>query len=465
MKKAALFILTIVIIISSINYVSNIIKFKQYSTYSKSMYYKENIDYDVIFFGTSIIHYAISPLYLYKKYGLSSFNLAVPGCQYGDLIAITSEALKSNKSKVFVLEASVLLSNSVSKAFGKGNIASINDFIVKYNTYYKMDNNVLEALKNSSNYFLFHNRWKELNSKDFNSLNYLRGYFSEAVKRKRNFYDDTKEYKLTNEQIKRIDDYINLIQKNNIKLILVVLPTTRNNNDLSDAAINAIETYVKKYNIEFINLKHLNNFDIEKYMIDAVHLNFKGGKNIMDRENFIPYIMKKYNLQDHRNDKKYASWHKDYLKQERMINGEELKHSNDFNAWWNYANYDNYTIISSVNGDNVTNRLPQEIKDKFSSKGLNKFETNQEKMNYAFIINNNQVYFESASQSNVAFKERIENNLNLTLYSAGNAGIMISGKYRGKNKYGLNFVVYDKVNREVVDSIWVAPEDFNKVNR
>ena len=115
-----------------------------------------------------------------------------------------------------------------------------------------------------------------------------------------------------------------------------------------------------------------------------------------------------------------------------MINRAELKYSKDFNEWWNYANYDNYTIISSVNGDNVTNRLPQEIKDKFSSKGLNKFETNQEKMNYAFIINTNQVYFESASQSNVMFKERIENNLNLTLYSAGNAGIMISGKYRGK---------------------------------
>ena len=34
-----------------------------------------------------------------------------------------------------------------------------------------------------------------------------------------------------------------------------------------------------------------------------------------------------------------------------------------------------------------------------------------------------------------------------------------------KNKYGLNFVVYDKVNREVIDSIWLDPKDYNKVNR
>ncbi|MDT3694012.1 MAG: hypothetical protein ROM03_06335 [Mucispirillum sp.] len=187
----------------------------------------------------------------------------------------------------------------------------------------------------------------------------------------------------------------------------------------------------------------------------------------MNRQDFIPYIMEKYNLADHRQEKQYAQWHKDYEKQERMINMQEFKViHNNIQAWWQNSYYDNYTMLISTNGDNVLNRLPQDMKDKFKSLGLNKFETDKKNQKYVAIIDNNQVFYEEVSDKKAEYKGRMKNIVNLLVSSENKkATINVSGKPRAKNKYGINFVIYDKVNREIVDSIWLDPSDFNKIRR
>ena len=149
-----------------------------------------------------------------------------------------------------------------------------------------------------------------------------------------------------------------------------------------------------------------------------------------------------------------------------MIDGEELKYSKDFNEWWNYANYDNYSLFISVKGENVIKRLSEDIKEKFKSIGLSKYETNNIDDTYAAVIDNNQVFYEYIFNKQLGMNGRVNNKFNMEIRSdKNNAIINISGKPRSKNKYGINFVVYDNINREVVDSMWVDPEDFNKVNR
>ena len=149
-----------------------------------------------------------------------------------------------------------------------------------------------------------------------------------------------------------------------------------------------------------------------------------------------------------------------------MITGEELKHSKDFNEWWNYANYDNYTMLITVKGENVLKRLPYNIRDKFKSIGLLKYETNNIDDTYAAIIDNNQVFYEYIYNKQLGMNGRVNNKFNMEILSdKDNAIIYISGKPRSKNRYGINFVIYDNVNREVVDSIYISPDDFNKVKR
>lgn len=60
----------------------------------------------------------------------------------------------------------------------------------------------------------------------------------------------------------------------------------------------------------------------------------------------------------------------------------------------------------------------------------------------------------------------MKNKVNLLVSSENKkATINVSGKQRSQNKYGINFVIYDKVNREIVDSIWLDPSNFNQIRR
>ena len=143
-----------------------------------------------------------------------------------------------------------------------------------------------------------------------------------------------------------------------------------------------------------------------------------------------------------------------------------MRQLSDFTEWWNYANYDNYTMLISVKGENVLKRLPDNIRDKFKSIGLLKYETNNIDDTYAAIIDNKKVFYEYIFNKQLGTNGRVNNKFNMQILSdKDNAIIYISGKQVSKNQNGLNFVVYDNINREVVDSMWVDPDDFNKVKR
>ncbi len=106
------------------------------------------------------------------------------------------------------------------------------------------------------------------------------------------------------------------------------------------------------------------------------------------------------------------------------------------------------------------------MKDKFKSLGLNKFETDKKNQKYAAIIDNGKIFFEEISDTKVEYRGRMKNIVNLTVSSENKKSIInVSGKPRSKNKYGLNFVIYDKVNREIVDSIWIEPDKPDVVKR
>ena len=60
----------------------------------------------------------------------------------------------------------------------------------------------------------------------------------------------------------------------------------------------------------------------------------------------------------------------------------------------------------------------------------------------------------------------MKNKVNLLVSSENKkATINVSGKTKAKNRYGINFVIYDKINREIVDSIWLDPSNFNQIRR
>lgn len=437
--------------------------------YNKNYY--NNID--VFFLGNSAVNWSISPMYIWNKYGILSYNRGIEQQSLIETLHITKSIFRKYKPKLIIVDIfeSYWAYNKYLNLNGIANMIEFPYNLSAYNDYFKylkhFDNklDIFNELENINLINRFHNRWKVLNKYDFGYAEYMRGVWPvHGVKN----YDIPK---ITNEE-KKIDEYnlyilskiVKIAEENNCKILFIRTPygTTYGN-----SYINFFKKYAEQNKWNFINYNDLYknlNFDYKTDFESTYHLNIYGARKVMDH--LVPYIIENYNIPIRKDDPKYASWNEDYIKYARYENKVLLKGIKSFQEWQKQAYYDNYTMLISTNGNNVLNRLPQDMKDKFTTLGLNKFETDKKNQKYVAIIDNNKVFFEEISDKKAEYKGRMNNIVNLLISSEDKkATINVSGKPRAKNKYGINFVIYDKVNREIVDSIWLDPKNFNQVRR
>lgn len=468
MKKiiiSAIFIIMTVFIFINIDTIINrkVVDFRQ-------IYY-EKLPIDVLFVGTSRVSRAFSPMYIWNKYGILSYNRALDGQYYKTTYYFTEEAFKLKKPK-FVIVDVYFLSTLYKPEWALSQIKGMNLSDIKYRAVKDIYEDKENIINNLFGMYQFHTRWKELRKYDFESKSYYKGWLNNRLlyttqpQKKLNFnFDNITADMVPADTIKYAEKIIDISKKYGAEVIFVDLPNSMNNS--SQKKIKAFELLCKKHNWNYINFHDLSselNIDYSKDFYNDSHLNKNGAKKVTDY--MIKYLLDKYGDITYHNKKLSRIWDNDYLKYERAVNTAEIKELKIFNEWYNLSNYDNYTMLISTNGNNVLNRLPQDMKDKFKTLGLNKFETNKNNQKYVAIIDNGKVFFEEISDKKVEYKGRMKNKVNLLVSSENKqATINVSGKPRSKNKYGINFVIYDKVNREIVDSIWLDPSNFNQVHR
>ena len=498
----------------------NVLSYKYEASNQLYPYYKEKTELDVVFAGTSQGAHGFNTMYLWNEFGITSYNRADSAQHYKNSYYIIKEAIRIKKPKVIVLDVHYLLHLQ--------DLAGAS--IKLYNMHVSQDRydgfkDIFPSKKLNEflSYHQFHTRWKVLQNYDFYIYpsNVFKGYTVHDGLFISNYPKiDKPENKdlqsLLDDTILYTNKIVTLCKENNVHIVFVKLPQVLDN--LQKSRNKLFGEYCKKNNITFIDFNDLIDnigIDFNKDFHDPYHLTIYGaekvtsylGKYIKDNYNIadkrgnknyndwnneidfeytkdlsdtnhinlrgekilnhhMPYIIENYNISNKKNDKEYAFWNDDFIKYSRVVNAKKIKYVNDFKEWWNYANYDNYTILISVKGENVLKRLPDNIRDKFKSIGLLKYETNNIDDTYAAIIDNNQVFYEYIYNKQLGMNGRVNNKFNMEILSdKDNAIIYISGKQVSKNQNGLNFVVYDNINREVVDSMWVDPEDFSKVRR
>lgn len=424
---------------------------------------------DVIFIGPSTTQTSISPLYIWNEYGITSYNLS-SSAQHQDISYYLLNKYVPDTTRIIFYDLSILLNEN------KPDVQ--NEIFVWYLSLfdrikYHLENNDAKKFPYYflvSSYNFFHTRWKQLTQNDFHTKNYYgirtlnAGPLKYSTQEKLGYYDCNENFKLKDETIEYITRLELFAKKKNIKVIYWIRPFTAKHAHTYKKVI-AFQQYAQDNNLNFINFNSeniLKSFDYNKDFIDHVHLNIDGGKKIS--KILIHYIIRNYNIPNHKNDPKYASWNEDYKKYARAINREEIRELKSFNEWEKLAFYDNYTVMMSVNGD-ILKKLPDTLKNDLKSFGLTKYNTDKPNMRYAAIIDDNTVFFEEISNKPVIYKDRMKNIVNLLIKSDGKSTINVSGKPRSKNKYGLNFVIYDKINREIVDSIWIDPNKPDVVRR
>lgn len=462
MKKFLLTVSFILVWLIIYNTLSEILIKKFYTFKLTSLYNEEQID--ILFLGPSTTHHAISPMYIWNKYKIKSINTASPSQHEQISLSILKEFVKK-RPKIIVFDISILLVHQKYTIADIAYLNSIRSLVLRYNTAKILNNEKNYELLNA--FYLYHNRWKQLEKIDYENINYLKGHsalyniISPQQKPNTQHIEQIEFNKYIYEYIKKLKE---IAQQNNATLILISTPLPNKDARNRLHLVYNFEKVADKYDLDYLNFTRLADeigIDYNHDFLDKTHINIYGGYKVTDY--LMHYINKKYKLDKHVYDEQ---WDKDFIRYSYLINKKLLKHENNFQKWVTKIDFYNYIVIVSTRGNNILNNIPNSVQNFLYSMNLEQYISGTSNQKYIAIINNKQGVFENISDKKAEYKGRIENSINLFVCSESNKTIIdISGKQRSKNKYGINFVVYDKVNREVVDSIWIDPNKPDMVRR
>lgn len=309
-----------------------------YSAIIEGFYKEPKNSLDVIFIGDSSIYKGISPIEIWKEYGITSYNYASPTQKMWDSYYCIKEVLKYQKPKVIVLNVEQIYNDKPMKEgykrhlydnmkWGSAKFEAITDD-VQQNKKSSIITYILPVLR-------FHDRWSKLEEKDFQYIgneiyqekNIFKGYY---ISKKVNPYKE-KENKLTSQFGAKALEYLEKIKKiceeNEIKLVLMEAPTP---NVWNTERHDKMEKWAQKNKIPFLDTNMILDeigIDWETDTEDAgKHLNINGAQKL---SKYIGrYLSNYYKFTDHRNDSKYEQWHEEAKEYEKYVKNTRILENN-----------------------------------------------------------------------------------------------------------------------------------------
>ena len=347
MKVKVIKIVSFILIFCVLLYsVSRVLRFKyRDGIYQFNSFYElKNNTIDVLLLGSSHSFVNINSFYLYKLYGIASFNLAGSVQPLWNSYFYLKEALKTHKPKLIVLEAYLTLANY--EYIDDSRIIK-NNYGLKW-SFDKLNSIIVSSPTNRWNEFLnpfyqYHNRYYTLTFEDFCSYKgkekykYDKGYvifYRVYSNRKPKFTYITNEVSLYPKVEKYYKMIIELAKNNNVPIFIVKSPYTYNEND--QKKYNMAKKIAREYNVDFIDLNYNYddyNLDFSKDFADAGHVNYLGAEKIA--KYLGKYLKENYDLPDRRGDPKYYSWEMNAKYQDKEIYNIELKQSVNFDEYIN----------------------------------------------------------------------------------------------------------------------------------
>ena len=253
---------------------------------------------DVIFLGDSLIYSSISPMEIWNNYGYTTFDCAEAAQIIPDAYNYLKFAIENQHPKIIMMEANVMFRNPSKR---------------------KMTERIAVFFKQFIPIAKYHDNWKKyIESSKKKWINPNKGYkyitVTESSKNKK-YMKYSKHYdKIPNQNLPYLKKIIKLCKKNNVKLVLVSLPTQKS---WQYKKHNTTKKIAQENNLEFIDLNLVDlNINWETDTKDnGSHLNYLGAKKVSD---YIGNYLKDTKLiEDHRNDNNYKSWYRAYKKYEK----------------------------------------------------------------------------------------------------------------------------------------------------
>ena len=255
---------------------------------------------DVLFVGDSLVYSAISPMEIWNEYGFTSFDCSTPAQLIETSYNQITRAIDTQHPKVIFLETNVVFRDKSKRS----NERKLDDFVNRY--IFIQD---------------YHDNWKSvLFGEDIINVN--KGYiFIKKVKsadRKNNYMvQKEEEIYIPEENIEYFEKIIDACNENNIKLVLISIPSMKS---WDYAKVEYVKNISNKYNLEYLDMNENNplKIDWEKETKDqGSHLNYIGAKKVS--EYLGNYLSKNNLVESHKDDEKYDSWNKSYDKYKKQL--------------------------------------------------------------------------------------------------------------------------------------------------
>lgn len=298
----------------------------------REVYKEPKNSIDVAYFGASNAYAHFNTTLAYHDYGFTTAMMSSDTQPFIGVKFLLEEVRKRQNPEVYVID----ISSAYEIPLEEGTIRNITDSL-------KFSSNRNDAIKylltrstipqeDYINYYFsfltYHNVYKGVNKYKYKNLNLYKGFlFSNLTavvepQVKTEWVNDTK--KLPLDISEGMDDLISYIKDNNLNVLFVLSPKVYSLENMQ--ILNKIIEKIKYNDLKVLNLNNVDlNIDYSHDYYNFAHLNIWGSTKMT--EYLAKYLNDNYNLEDHRNDKKYASWSKEY---ERLKKNYKILTEKDF---------------------------------------------------------------------------------------------------------------------------------------
>lgn len=421
------------------------------STKIKGFYAEEKNSLDVVFIGSSQVYADIAPAVLFHDYGITSYDFCANEQPLWISYYYIKEVLKHQDPEVIVLD--------VFTAYGA-------DYEAEGITHFSLDDlpmsiNKIQAIQASvppgeryAYYFpiaKYHNTWTDLYQRKTELAFYqekdpYKGYspfvfaaeYTEGAKPE--VVMQTESEPIPDRALLWLNNIVTLCEEEDVELLLTKTP---NGHAERQKLYNSVADFAEEHNIPFYNMNVLADGQAHINVIQAEKISQMMGD----------YLVSHYDLEDHRNDSAYASWHEDAKLFYRQKAKCELISATTFEEYVTCLKDNGYVVcISAKNSGNILFDA-EKIKCLNETLGLHCTLDTATETGYAVIMDGGNVVAEGAQIDTTIDKLEIH----MTAPAGGihdiPASININGTDFSMNTDGFNIVVYDKLLGEVFEMI------------
>ncbi len=318
-KRALMPLLFMILLCLSVLAASGVLRQKK-SAYYKDGFFREERDYDILFFGSSHMHEGVDPIALWEDWGIASYNLASSAESMQITWYVVRAALEKYRPGTIMLDTFKIFDSpdTLDQQYG---------FVHESLDALPMGKIKAEAILYAGRFlpegvvpffsplYAYHGRYGELTKEDFApEKNCRMGAFLLTgicpTDARTVFQEGTKELK-GGEGVQAYRKLLALCKELGIRVILTDIPANgssyRGNAEQRTNALmeetKAAGGFVLRFDrerTERIGLDYSLDFG------DQTHLNLMGSRKVTDE--IEDFLQKELQMEDHRQDPAYASW-------------------------------------------------------------------------------------------------------------------------------------------------------------